>query len=123
MKVVVETRDRRFARLRSRIRKTALKIGRLLGLKRTYVEIFLVGNEFMNKNVWAFPAAKKFPRPDIKEKSLGEIYLNPDYIEKHDEDLVFMLVHGTLHLLGYDHEKKNDTIIMQKKEQQLLGKL
>ena len=79
-----------------------------------------MGKEFMNKNVLAFPAPKDFPRPDIKSKPLGEIYLNPQYIKENGENFIFMLIHGFLHLLGYDHQKRNDRIRMEKKERELL---
>jgi rRNA maturation RNase YbeY len=61
-------------------------------------------------------AEKPFPMPDIKEKYLGEIHLNPFYIKSKGEDLLFMLFHGLLHIAGYDHKKKNDRIRMEKKE-------
>lgn len=120
MKVIVESWKSEFNRLKPLIKKTALKLGRFLGLQNAHVEIYLVGNGFMEKNVLAFRAPEKFPRPDIKGKALGEIYLNPDYIEKHKENLLYMLIHGFLHLQGYDHKKKSDRIKMEKKEQELL---
>ena len=123
MKIIVESSEKEFQKLRPSIKKTAAKIGRFLRQKNIYVEIYLVGDRFMEKNVLAFPAPKNFPRPDLKEKSLGEIYLNPKYIGERGENLTFMLIHGFLHLLGFDHEKKSDTIIMQKREQELLKQL
>ena len=140
MKVIVESWNPEFRHLIQKVRRTALKLGRLLGLKSAYVEIYLVGDSFMKKNVLSFPAPKNFPRPDIgkKYKHLGEIYLNPDYIRKEGSNfefrlpagqagisdfpakLSYMLIHGFLHLLGYDHVNKNDRIIMEKKENQLL---
>lgn len=133
MKVLVETRDRRYKHLVPKIKEIALQLGRFLRLKNAYIEIYLVGDNFMRKNVLSFPAPKGFPRPDIgqKYKYLGEIYLNPDYIKKehltindsrftiHDK-LAYMLIHGLLHLRGYDHKRKSDTIIMQKKEKRVL---
>jgi rRNA maturation RNase YbeY len=86
-----------------------------------FLEVFLVGDEFMHKNVLSFPHPQNFPRPDVKQIPLGEIYLNPKYIEEHEENLVFMLIHGFLHLLGYDHIKKSDRIAMEKREQELLS--
>ena len=83
----------------------------------------MVGKEFMNKNVLAFPTPKSFPRPDINRKPLGEIYLNPQYIKENGEDLIFMFIHGFLHLLGYDHKRRNDRIRMEKKETELLKSL
>lgn len=78
--------------------------------------MILVDNKFMNANVKSFPAPKGFP----DTTSLGEIYLNPGYIEKEGEKLEYMLIHGVLHLLGYDHKKKNDIIRMEKKERHLM---
>ncbi len=84
------------------------------------VECQLVGNVELPKNVLAFPADPTFPRPDLSAPSLGELYLNPAYIEEHGENFDYMLVHGFLHLLGYDHMKKSDRILMEKKERELL---
>lgn len=36
---------------------------------------------------------------------------------------VHLLVHGTLHLLGYDHERDRDATLMEGLETQILGKL
>ena len=120
MKIVVESWDRRFDRLKPVIKKSARKLANFLKKKNFHWEIYLVGEGVMNKNVLAFPAPKRFPHPDIKGHTLGEVFLNPEYIKKHGEDLLFMLIHGFLHLLGYNHDKKSDRIIMQKKEQQLM---
>ncbi len=53
---------------------------------------------------------------------LGEIYLNRKII-KNKEYLKYLLVHGILHLLGFDHRKKNDIIKMERKEKKVLKKL
>lgn len=84
------------------------------------LELFIVGDDLMPKNVLAFPADNAFPRPDLTKPNLGEILLNPSYITTHDEDFDYMLIHGFLHLLGYDHIKKNDRMKMEKKEYELL---
>ena len=132
MKVIVESWNPKYKRLVSQMRRTTLRVGRFLGQKSVQVEIYLVANSFMKKNVLAFPAPKNFPRPDVRGVALGEIYLNPDYIkleirnsklEIFSQRLTYMLIHGFLHLLGYDHKRKNDRIIMEKREQQLLKKL
>lgn len=36
---------------------------------------------------------------------------------------VFLIIHGVLHLLGYDHEKEKDRIIMEKTEENLLRQI
>jgi probable rRNA maturation factor len=109
--------------------KKGKKLAEVLKLKKP-VDVFLVDSQTMRKlnrkyrkkdkstNVLSFPAPLHFPI-----ETLGEVYLDPKYIEKHKEDLVFMLVHGVLHILGYDHEKKNDRIKMEKKEARLLSLL
>ena len=74
-------------------------------------------------NILAFPAPKDFPRPDIKGQFLGELYLNPEYIKSHHEDIDRMVIHGFLHLLGYDHDSKSDRIIMKSREQELWSKI
>ena len=120
MRITVESWDSKSKRLVPRIRRTALKLGRFLRLKDVRIGVILVGNDFMKKNVMSFPAPKGFPGPDAKGKYLGEIYLNPDYIAKEGEEWAYMLIHGLLHLLGYDHKKKGDIIRMENKERQLL---
>ena len=86
----------------------------------SFFEVYLVNRSFMNKNVLALEAPRNFPQPDIYGRFLGEIYLNLDYITKHRENIFPMLIHGFVHLLGYDHVKKNDRIRMKKKEKWLL---
>lgn len=84
------------------------------------IEVYLVDSQKMDKNVLAYPAPKEFPRPDLPAPSLGEVYLNPNYIKKHGESLLYMFIHGFLHLQGYDHHKKDDRIEMQTREKELL---
>lgn len=123
MKVVVESWSRANRRLVPKVRRTALKLGRFLGIKDKRVEIMLVDKSFMNKNVWSFPAPKRFPGPKKGGSSLGEVYLNPAYIKKEGEALEYMLIHGLLHLLGYDHKRENDIMRMENLERKLLQKL
>jgi probable rRNA maturation factor len=47
---------------------------------------------------------------------LGEIYICPEYVikdikrEKFDEEIIRLLIHGILHLQGFDHKKKFDEV-------------
>lgn len=50
----------------------------------------------------------------IKEKALQ---LNKDEMQH----LIHLAIHGTLHLLGYNHEQKKDEIIMKNKEINILS--
>lgn len=97
-------------------------LGRLVKGK-CVVEVHLVGDSVMQKNVLSYEAPKHFPRPDVSGKALGEIYLNPKYISEHGEDFDLMLVHGFLHLLGYDHATERDRMKMEKREDVLLRRL
>ena len=98
------------------------KLERIFDLKEKYLEVYLVGDQCMERNVLSFPAPKNFPRPDLKKHaSLGEIYLNPAYIKRNNEDFSLMLVHGFLHLLGYDHKINSDAIKMEEKEKEIIN--
>ncbi len=59
----------------------------------------------------------------FSDSIVGEVYLNPLFIKKNRQDMNLMLIHGVLHILGYDHKRKSDRIKMEKKEEQLLLKL
>lgn len=115
MKIDVVVLDKRTEKLRPLIFKKAKELAKILRLNG-HLEIFLVGNKQMKKNVLSYVATGDFPRPDIKQKALGEIHLNPSFIRKNKENLIFMLLHGVLHIAGYDHKKKSDRIKMEKKE-------
>ncbi len=55
----------------------------------------------------------------LKENSLGEVIVCPSQVEK--GEMVKVLIHGILHLLGYDHEKNEaDAEKMKAKERYFL---
>ncbi len=109
--------------------KRGRKLAEILKLKKP-IDVFLVDSETMRKlnrryrkknkatNVLSFPSPLNFPAD-----TLGEVYLDPKYIEKNKEDLAFMLIHGVLHILGYDHIRTRDRMIMERKEAKLLAKI
>lgn len=70
-------------------------------------------------DVLAFPA-KDFPSPEHPTKYLGEVYINAALARRDFPRARFLLIHGILHLLGYRHERKRDTIVMERLEQELL---
>ena len=116
---IILTATPKFRRYASRARAMLRFLGCLVKAK-SVVELHLVGNAVMKKNVLSYVAPRRFARPDVSAKPLGEIYLNPLYIAAHGEDFDLMLAHGFLHLLGYDHETKSDRMKMEKKEDALL---
>lgn len=74
-------------------------------------------------NILAFPEPKRWPRRSGEKEKLGEIYLNRDLTKGDIGELTKLLIHGTLHLLGYDHKKKGDRIRMEKIEKNVIEKL
>ncbi len=98
------------------------RVASFLTLGKVAVEVHIVADAFMKKNVLAYPAPPDFPRPDLAGyRDLGDLYINPLYIKRQGEDFTHMLIHGFLHLLGYDHMKKHDTLAMEKKEKEILN--
>ena len=68
----------------------------------------------------------------FKYDGFGEIVLCMDIIKRHAKDLEvafkrnlsLTLIHGILHLLGYDHEKlKKESVIMENKQNLYLKKI
>lgn len=121
--------DGQVKKFKKEVDKKARQLASFL-LKNGTIEVYLINSrrmKILNKkfrgkneptNVLSFSKPKNF-----SDKKLGEVYLDPIYIEKHKENLDLMLVHGVLHILGYGHEKKNDRIKMEKKESKLLSLL
>ena len=62
---------------------------------------------------------------------LGDIVISAERAKEQSEDfghsftreMCYLLVHGILHLLGYDHETDNDKQVMRKMEEKVLMKM
>jgi len=123
-------------------KKTAAFVARLfsiLDLREASVDIYYVSDVRMRAlykrsggkdkvtNVLSFPQPAGFVDPEAGLGFLGEIYLAPSHILKEAKELGIsrdewekkLLVHGVLHLLGFDHEKETDAIEMEKKEKDI----
>lgn len=72
-------------------------------------------------NVLSFPEPPHFPHPETKKRYLGEIYLNRNILRDEPERAAPLLLHGILHLLGYDHIKKTEAVKMEKLEEKILS--
>ena len=113
----------------------AQKILKMLGVRAATLDIILLDNKsiaalkarFIKKktepNVLSFPEPAHFPHPETKKKYLGEIYLNRDILKRSPDRAKVLLLHGVLHLLGYDHIKKADMVEMEALEKKILAKL
>lgn len=68
---------------------------------------------------------------DGDELVLGDIVLSlekaleqsKEYNHSFEREASYLVVHSVLHLLGYDHMKDDEKIIMRKREEEILGKL
>ncbi|HUX35576.1 MAG TPA: rRNA maturation RNase YbeY [Candidatus Paceibacterota bacterium] len=99
-------------------------------------EVFLLGDAEMRRikkkflprekgpaNVLSFGEPAGWPHPESRISKLGEIYLNLDLTKGEMGKLAPLFLHGILHILGYDHKKKNDRIKMEKLEKNIVKKL
>jgi probable rRNA maturation factor len=88
-------------------------------------------------DVLAFPLTQltpgSYPEPDPGEPplSLGDVVIAPDYVRsqatelgvRFEDELALLVVHGLLHLLGYDHLVDEDAEVMETRERQLLAQV
>jgi probable rRNA maturation factor len=87
-------------------------------------------------NVLSFPALGLVPgawpdRPPAMPPFLGDIVLALETVRREADGegkplpthLSHLVVHGTLHLLGYDHEREADAVVMEGLERRILAGL
>jgi probable rRNA maturation factor len=46
----------------------------------------------------------------------------PEHAGTYEDELALLVVHGVLHLLGMDHADDDEAEIMERREQELLGR-
>jgi probable rRNA maturation factor len=69
-----------------------------------------------------------FPQNGPDPSLFGDIVISIDTAKRHARlynksimnEIIKLIIHGVLHILGYDHKKKNDAIKMRVKEKELL---
>lgn len=80
-------------------------------------------------DVLAFPQ-KDGNSIEINSGILGDVVISIDTVKRQadalrhsvEKEIFILLIHGILHLLGFDHEKsKQDVLKMQSKEKELLA--
>lgn len=79
-------------------------------------------------NVLSFPFT---PPKQIKSKLLGDLVICAPIVSKEAKEQkkplsahwAHLVIHGVLHLLGYDHIKKRDAAVMEQLEIQILAEL
>lgn len=142
MPVLVAMRGRRVPALARRLARTARRCLRALGLDRAELSLVLVSDPVMHElnrswrgkdrptDVLAF--AQREGAGAAPDGLLGDVVISVDTARRQAADLGHslaaegdrLLVHGLLHLLGYDHERSApEARRMQRKERALLRAL
>ena len=130
---------------RKKIRDIARKAAGLLMLENSRVTLIITDNAYIrtiNKkfrgkdvptDVLSFSYNDdQFPRVDATRENIGDIYISAEQATQQAEEyrtaLIYeirrLIVHGLLHLAGYDHEKSSeDEAVMMQKEEELCGRI
>mgnify|MGYP003290799117 CR=1 FL=1 len=87
-------------------------------------------------DVLSFPMFERNEIPSLKEKNdelietmLGDIIVSVEKVREQAEEyghsfkreLAYLVTHGMLHLLGYDHMIEEEKIVMRKREEEILA--
>lgn len=120
-----------------RLKKTARRILHLLNQHHSELSLVLVGNHEIqelnashrNKNeptdVLSFPSGENLPQGI---EILGDVVISVEQAEKQarkgkktlEREIESLLIHGILHLLGYDHERSGkEATIMRRMEKKI----
>lgn len=87
-------------------------------------------------NVLSWPSAARTPGQTPQPDAFGDLHLGDIAIAYQtcaaeaaaqgkplDHHVTHLIVHGLLHLLGYDHETGSDATLMEQIEREVLGKM
>jgi probable rRNA maturation factor len=118
-------------------KRIASAILELVGKEKVELSLVLVGNAEMQKlnakyrhkdystDVLSFPAGTIFP---VETSLLGEVIISVEKAAQQakerrrtlDEEMITLLIHGIVHLLGYDHERSSkDARVMGRLEKKI----
>ena len=113
--------------LKSRLVAGLNAAARLHGLtEQTEVDITIVDDEEIHRLNCEY---RDVDRPE--EHLLGDIIISAETAQRQGEEfghgltreVVYLAVHGLLHLLGYDHMTEEDKVIMRAKEEEALREI
>lgn len=140
MEVLIENRQNRHRVSKQKIQTTARRILNALGCPDAQLSILIVDDDRMaqfNKtylnhdgptNVISFPM-QEGPYADITPELLGDVVISADTASREAEEAGMdmtmrfnqLLIHGILHLTGYDHVKSQaDAAVMEQKSDELM---
>lgn len=130
---------------RQKIIKIASAAAHLLELKNAAITIIITDDAYMREinrefrghdeptDVISFSNRENpFPEIDADSEEIGDLYISIEragrqaieYRVSIDDEVKRLIVHGILHLVGYDHERSDaDEEIMLRKEDELCGEI
>ncbi len=135
MKIEISNYTRKYRINKKELKQLIEQVSKLTDCREGTISISFVGKkrirdinrDFRGKdkatNVISFPFMDNLP----KEKIIGDIIICPSVASKEARKygnnfvdyIAFLLIHGFLHLLGYDHIKEKDRLIMERKEEEI----
>lgn len=142
MPVLIKNRQRKQKPDTRSIRKFARDVLELLGCGEKELSLVLVSDrqiteinrDFLGKdkptNVISFAMAEgEFG--DLGSGLLGDVIVSVDTAYRHAavsgslplDEIQYLIIHGVLHLLGHDHETREDGLKMRKKEAEIFSAL
>lgn len=82
-------------------------------------------------DVLSFPAAEGEELIGIPDGHLGDIMISVETAARQaaelghstEREITFLAVHGTLHVLGYDHIEPEDEELMTARQREIMGKI
>lgn len=86
--------------------------------------ILKMNKKYLNKDYYTDVIAFNYSTESLKFSILGDIYISIDRIIENSEkwnelflvELKRVMIHGVLHFIGYNDQKKEDRKLMKKKE-------
>ncbi len=127
------------------VKAAAMKVGELYGLDNAEVSVTLTDNEHIHtinkkyRNIdrptdvisFALNESDEPKIADEKVNVLGDVIISverakeqaTEYGHSLKREVSFLMVHGMLHLLGYDHIEEADRIEMEKEQRYVMEKL
>ena len=122
--------DKRFEHLRKPLGQTAVRVFQFLKTPDAKVNIYLINaagmrrlnREYRQKDMVTDVIAIEQPQefPSTPPGLIGDIYLNPPSVGRKGYGLEYTLIHGILHLKGFNHHGKSDKMEMEKLEKKIL---
>ncbi|MDD5710869.1 MAG: rRNA maturation RNase YbeY [Candidatus Colwellbacteria bacterium] len=112
------------------MQRTAARVFQFLKIPNAHINIVLINasgmqrlnREYRGKDKATDVIAVEHPQgfPSIPSGAIGEVYLNPPAVRRKEYSLEYALVHGILHLRGFNHRNKGDKMKMEKLEKRIL---